>query len=200
MKKYLVMAVAAMMATVSITAQEEDYLKHEVAVSYGGMSNSTWMSIGDALGTVIVSFGAIRYDDGSFFGPLGLEYFYHTNPVVGFGAVAVYAKETKNMFIGSEPWGEATNTYVTVMPAAKFNWLRKKYFGMYSKVGAGVTFRTQKEDYPDGKHEDRSESKVFFNFQLTGIGLEAGPKNVRGFLELGVGEQGMALVGLRCKF
>ena len=103
-----------------------------------------------------------------------------------------------------EDYGEATNTYITVLPAAKFNWLRKKYFGMYSKVGVGATFRTQKEDINEAKAgnngSDRSKSDIFFNFQLSALGMEFGAETVRGFIELGVGEQGMGLFGIRCKF
>jgi hypothetical protein len=200
MKKILVMVIAAMMAAMNVNAQEEEYLKHEIGVSYGMLSNSTWMSIGDAIGTAIFSLGSIRYDDDGFFGPLALEYFYHLDPVVGVGVIGVYAQETQNMFIGKEPWGDAKNTYLTFLPAMKFNWLRKEYIGLYSKIGAGVTIRTQKEDYSKSNYEDVSKSKVFFNWQLTGIGFEVGPKNFRGFVEAGLGEQGMALAGLRCKF
>ena len=201
MKKIIVMVTAIMMAATTVSAQEEENFKHEVAVSYGGMSNSMWMTIGETLGTVIGTLGAIRYDDGSFTGPLALEYFYHINPVVGIGAVGVYGQEKQDMFIGNSPWGEAKNTYVSVLPAAKFNYLRKKYFGMYSKVAVGVTFRTQKEDYPNSSsQEDVSKSKVLFNWQVTGLGVEAGSQNIRAFVELGIGEQGMALAGLRCKF
>ena len=199
MKKFFVMLATAMMATVSMNAQKE-YLKHEVAVSYGAMSNSTWMSIGDAIGTTIISLGSVRYDDGSITGPIALEYFYHLNPVVGVGAVGIYTQEKKDMFIGNEPWGEAKNTFITVLPAVKFNWLHKEYFGIYSKVAAGVSFRTQKEDYSKSDHDNLSKSDVLFNWQLTGIGIEAGSPYIRAFAEFGIGEQGMALAGLRMKF
>jgi hypothetical protein len=39
-----------------------------------------------------------------------------------------------------------------------------------------------------------------FNFQASLLGIEAGGQNVRGFVELGMGEQGVALAGIRCKF
>ena len=75
---------------------------------------------------------------------------------------------------------------------------------MYSKVGLGVTFRTQKEDINEAKASnngsDQSKNDVFFNFQLSALGMEFGAETVRGFVELGVGEQGMGLVGIRCKF
>ena len=194
------MVVAAMMVATSVNAQNEEYLKHEIGISYGTMSNSTWMAIGDDIGTSVISFGSVRYDDGSFFGPIALEYFYHLNPVVGVGAVGAYARETKDMFFGNDHCGKAKSNFITVMPSVKFNWLRKPYLGLYSKVAAGVTFRSQKDDFTSNQHEDNSRNSVLFNFQLTGFGIEAGPKNVRAFAEFGVGEQGVALAGIRFKF
>lgn len=163
------------------------------------LSNSTWMSIGDVMGTVL-TFGAVKYSDGKFTGPIAVEYFYHVNPLVGVGAIGAYACEKKDMLIAGENYGEAKNTFITVMPAAKFNWLRTKNFGLYSKVGAGLTFVSRKEDYTKPNAENQSDSKVGFNFQASALGIEAGSPNIRAFLELGVGEQGVLLGGLRAKF
>ena len=201
MKKILVLVAAAMMAVVNVNAQEDyESMKHEIAVSYGALSNSTWMAIGDDIGTSFITLGNVRYDDGKFFGPLALEYFYHLDPLVGIGAIGLYAQEKKDLFIKNDIIGEAKNTYLTILPAAKFNWLRKKYFGLYSKVGAGISFRSQKEDYKSSDHDDVSKSDVFFSWQVSAIGIEAGSANIRAFTEFGIGEQGMALGGIRVKF
>ena len=200
MKKILVMVAVAIMTAVSVNAQNGyDNTKHEIAVSYGALSNSTWMSIGDAMGTIL-TFGAVKYSDGKFTGPIAVEYFYHVNPLVGVGAIGAYAREKKDMLIAGENYGEAKNTFITVMPAAKFNWLRTKNFGLYSKVGAGLTLVSRKEDYTKPNAENQSDSKVGFNFQASALGIEAGSPNIRAFLELGVGEQGVLLGGLRAKF
>ena len=200
MKKILVMVAVAIMTAVSVNAQNGyDNTKHEIAVSYGVLSNSTWMSIGDVMGTVL-TFGAVKYSDGKFTGPIAMEYFYHVNPLVGVGAIGAYACEKKDMLIAGENYGEAKNTFITVMPAAKFNWLRTKNFGLYSKVGAGLTLVSRKEDYTKPDAENQSDSKVGFNFQASALGIEAGSPNIRAFLELGVGEQGVLLGGLRAKF
>ena len=200
MKKILVMVAVAIMTAVSVNAQNGyDNTKHEIAVSYGVLSNSTWMSIGDAMGTIL-TFGAVKYSDGKFTGPIAVEYFYHVNPLVGVGAIGAYACEKKDMLIAGENYGEAKNTFITVMPAAKFNWLRTKNFGLYSKVGAGLTLVSRKEDYTKPNAENQSDSKVGFNFQASALGIEAGSPNIRAFLELGVGEQGVLLGGLRAKF
>ena len=198
MKKFFLLVVAAMMTVVTVQAQSgyED-TKHEVAVSLGGASNSQWI---DVFEDAFVSMVGYRFEDGSAFGPLSVEYFYHLNPVVGVGAIGAFAHETKDILFSNEKYGEAKNTFITVLPAVKFNWLRKKNFGMYSKLAAGLTFASKKEDYSKGSVDNRSETKVGFNFQVSALGIEAGSENIRGFVELGVGEQGVALAGIRVKF
>ena len=116
MKKLVLMAVAAMMATMSVNAQsDEQYLKHEIGVSYGTLSNSDWMSLGDAFGSITASFGQYTYNNGSFTGPIGLEYYYHINPVIGVGGVGVFASETKDIIMMNDKVGDAKNTYISVM-------------------------------------------------------------------------------------
>lgn len=65
---------------------------------------------------------------------------------------------------------------------------------------AGLTFASKKEDYSKGSAENQSESKVGFNFQASALGIEAGSETIRAFFELGVGEQGVLLGGIRAKF
>ena len=189
------------MTAMSAQAQSgyED-IKHEIGISYGALSNSTWMSMGEDLGTIMGSLGHVTYNDGSIFGALGVEYFYHVSPLIGVGAIATYTRETKDIFYRDVKCGEAENTYISLLPAVKIDWLRKKYFGMYSKLAVGASFTSKKEDYTKGSTEDRSESEVNFNWQASILGLEAGSPYLRGFLELGVGEQGVFVAGIRCKF
>ena len=194
----IMMVAVAMMTVMSVNAQSENYYKHEFAVSYGSIPNSAWMSLGDAMGTAMISLGTCSYDDGKFTGPISAEYFYHINPVIGVGSVFAYTQEKKDILFDKKVVGEATSNFITVLPAVKFNWLRKNNFGLYSKVAAGATFRSCENKYDNDPNI--SDNYVVFNFQLTGIGIEAGAKNVWGFAELGMGEQGMALVGLRFKF
>ena len=90
------------------------------------------------------------------------------------------------------------------MPSVKFNWLRKNHWGLYSKLAAGVTYAYFNEKYYDelGKNIDdkATANDIVFNFQATAIGVEAGGSHVRAFTELGIGEQGIALAGVRFKF
>lgn len=191
MKKILFLIVVALMTTFSVKAQEGyDDTKHEIAISYGYLANSQWIDVYENVATAIV--GA-RYDDEKNIGPLSVEYFYHAKNWLSVGGIFVYGKSSQDIYIGSSKSGELNHSYYTVMPAVKFDWLRKRNFGMYSKLAFGATVRTEDAD-------GESDTALHPNWQVSFLGLEAGSPTVRAFLELGTGEQGLALVGLRYKF
>ena len=96
------MAIAAMMATMSVNAQSEDY-KQEIAISYGWLSNSDILDIYENIGGAIVG---ERTDNDKFFGPLSVEYFYHVKPWLGVGAIAAYGSMKQDYFLGSKSDGK----------------------------------------------------------------------------------------------
>ena len=85
------------------------------------------------------------------------------------------------------------------MPAVKFNWLRKEKVGLYSKLAAGVTFTSNNIKDTDKTVSSDKDKDLMFNFQASMIGVEVGT-TIRGFAEIGVGEQGLILLGLRYRF
>ncbi|MBR0275692.1 MAG: outer membrane beta-barrel protein [Prevotella sp.] len=192
MKKMLVMAVAALMATMSVQAQNEQ--KNEVGVFYGVGSASNLFSVYTG------AFAAAAGDQSSFWGPIGVEYYYHVSPVVGVGAVAAYASCKAEDKKTNEK--DLSESFFTVMPSVKFNWLRKKHFGMYSGLSAGVMILSvspndnAKANDPDAKNETLAS----FMFQATALGMEFGGQQFRGFVEAGIGEKGVLCAGLRYKF
>ena len=201
MKKALLMAVVAMMAATSACAQNGyNDTRHEVAVSLGAGSNSDIINTFEAVGAAM--FG-ITLENESFIGPISAEYFYHVKPWLGVGGIFVYGQMTQDAYFTGKSNGkdgEYKNHYFTLMPAVKFDWLRKKYFGMYSKLAFGTTLRNEKADYESPEKEGYNETKFEVNWQISLLGLEAGSERLRGFLELGTGEQGIGLIGLRYKF
>ncbi len=192
MKKFLMMVAVAMMTVVNVNAQDE--LKNEIGVFYGTGSASDLFSVYTS------AFAAAAGDQSSFWGPIGVEYYYHVTPVVGLGAVAAYAScKAEDEKTHKDDLSEK---FITVMPSVKFNWLRKKNFGMYSGLSAGVMFLSvspndnAKAADPDAK----SETLVSFMFQATALGAEFGSETFRGFVEAGLGEKGVLCAGLRYKF
>jgi len=200
MKKFFLITVTALMATTSVKAQNGyDNTKHEVAISYGIDSNSQMLDAFENVGGIM--FGG-EFKNESFIGPIAAEYFYRIKNWLGVGGIVVYGHNTEDAYLrgDDDKIGEHKNTYITVMPAAKFDWFRKKNVGLYSKLALGATFRSEKIDsaHPDVK--DESDSSVHFNWQASLIGIEAGIPTVRGFAELGFGEQGILVAGVRFKF
>ncbi len=191
MKTKIFLVAAALMAAMSMSAQNES--KHEVGAFYGIESASNIFSIYTSI------FSAAAGDQSSWWGPVGAEYYYHLSPGVSLGGVLVYA--------GCKAKDEKTNendlteTFITVMPSVKFNWLRKKYFGMYSALSAGIMFASVKcgDSLKNADPDAKDETLTTFMFQATALGLEVGGA-LRGFAELGLGEKGTFCAGLRYRF
>jgi hypothetical protein len=199
-KFFLVALAICTFVSVPAQAQDED-TRHEVSVSYGGIPNSIWI---DAFTDIVPAMFGEKHETKHRIGPVGLEYYYHTSPLIGVGAVAVFATSKQDCLYKDTKTSVITKSFYTVMPSIKFNWLRKEHWGLYSKVAAGATYaRFNDEDCDDnGKKtgENAVSKDLLFNFQASLIGVEAGSAHLRGFAEFGVGEQGMALAGLRFKF
>ena len=193
MRKKLLMAFVALMSVSGVMAQNDDFCRHEVAVSYGAASNSQWINALEHITTVAVPLGGMKYENEEYTGPFSVEYFYHPSKMIGLGGIFVYGKNSQDVMSGSTKIDELTQAYYTLMPAAKFDWYNSKCFGVYSKLGAGVTIRSE-------KYGDESDNVLHFNWQASLIGLEVGSRQIRAFGELGVGEQGIGLIGLRYKF
>ena len=199
--KFLMAALAiSTVMSIPVQAQEEMETRHEIGITYGTVPNSVWV---DIYTEVIASMFGETQDNIKFYGPIGLEYYYHTSPLIGVGAVGVFATNNEDAFYESTKFAHHTKSYFTLMPSVKFNWLRKNNWGMYSKLAAGATYtHFCFEDYENDKKtgEKETANDLFFNFQVSLIGIEAGNQHVRGFAEFGVGEQGIALAGVRYKF
>ena len=203
MKKiYRLITVMALVALMCVPAKaHDDDLRHEVAISYGALPNSIWI---DAITDVIPAAAGQQTDKNKWFGSLGVEYFYHTSPLLGLGAVATTSFSSEDVILNNKLTYYRTKTYVSLMPAVKLNWLRKNHWGLYSKVALGAIYaRFADKDYDDkgvkGSKVD-AVSAWDFNWQVSLIGFEAGSERIRAFTELGIGEQGVALGGIRCKF
>ena len=178
----------------SLGVQAQDELKNEIGVFYGLGSASNVFSF------ITNAYSAAAGDQGSFWGPIGAEYYYHVSPVVGIGAVAAYAGcKAEDEKTHKE---DLTESFFTVMPSVKFNWLCKEHFSMYSAVSAGVMFCSVScnDNAKANDPKAKDETLTTFMFQATALGAEFGGEQFRGFAEIGVGEKGLLCAGLRYKF
>jgi hypothetical protein len=229
MKKIIFTVVAAIITTVSGQAQEHKYYntKHEVGITIGsGATTEVFSGLMDfmtipfsAMVTSTLSLGTAKgnytYGDEHYIPSISAEYYYHVNDMIGIGGFVAFNGVNRDMFVEwtnnlngnhfKEKTGEANHFNLSIIPTAKFDWLRTKYFGMYSKLGLGVSlmFETQKDDQDSQggkKATDYSRTTVIPNLQASLLGIEFGSENLRGFTELGLGEQGILLGGIKCKF
>lgn len=198
MKIKILMVAVAFMTAWNVNAQNEN-LHHELSLSYGVGSIA---QVGDGIGEgIALIFSDKEYDDGFILGPITAEYFYHfNNPRLAIGGSFSYSKWDSDVLIRNshEKVGETKRNFFSIMPSFKCYWVNKNHFGLYSKVAAGVGFlKNKSKNFELNKEND--ETNTYFMFQASFIGAEFGSK-FRGFVELGVGDQGFALAGIRYKF
>jgi hypothetical protein len=234
--KSMMIAAALLCGTVNnAQAQSNNYYEteDEVAISFGAGTNSQIFSafsnlfgvMCEALITSVATAGThtghTSYDNEKYIPPISVEYFHHLNKTVSIGGIGCFNGYTSDMFFNwqqnsgdgtatlksKDKIGSAKKYYATLMPAVKFDWVRTKNFGVYSKVGIGLTYMYEKEIQKKddtgkdiGDKKIHSESRFMGNFQASLLGIEAGSQKIRGFAELGCGEQGILLAGLRYKF
>lgn len=85
-----------------------------------------------------------------------------------------------------------------MIPALKYSWVNKNSWALYSKLGVGPMLMIERSKNLV-KNSDETDSQFYFAFQASLLGVEFGGK-LRGFIEAGVGEQGILLAGLKYKF
>ena len=190
----------ALMAMVCVQAQDENP-RHEIGVSYGLGVSLIGDGIGNAIGAGIfeIGFSGYEWTNRKEFGTLGVEYFYHLAdaPRTAIGGIFTYARYGEDVEKSCVKKGERTRTYMTLMPSVKYYYVNGKNFGLYSKVAAGIMMMRVKSE-SDNKNDTDSDFR--FMCQASLLGLEAGSQNFRCFFELGAGEQGIILAGLKYKF
>ena len=93
---------------------------------------------------------------------------------------------------------------IALLPHLKINWLNTKYVNLYSKVAPiGIRYCTYKQEeyYPDlyeiQPPVDSFKDKIGYAYQFTPIGIEIGTKRCAGFMQVGIGMEGIISIGFR---
>jgi len=199
MKRLLFATVLAMVLTAMPARAQYEAPLHEFSLGMGSV-NISGMGIGMDL------YMHENVDRSDMFGPLNLEYFYRLSNYkrghVKIGVQVTYffygsayhynsAEESPDGYLAQR----RTDNCISILPAAKINYVQTKYFDMYLGAAVGVTFRL--DETVRGEEEFKHNNRIHPNAQLTFLGLEGGLPFLRFFLEAGFGEQGVAKIGLR---
>ena len=91
----------------------------------------------------------------------------------------------------------------TIMLHLKINWLNTKYVNLYSKVGQGIMAwgYNLKEYRPDlyqiNMPSNKFTDRIDYAYQFVPIGVEIGTKQYAGFIQCGLGMEGIISIGFR---
>ena len=197
MKRIIAVLIGVMMlAAPQLRAQQyNDGPKNDLSVSYGYFTLTQFATVlGGVLGAAFTLGHAAPTDIRST-GSLQLEYLHKTNNWLWLGGGIAGEKDVLVMEgrdSDGNPTGNPTKSDIVtanLRATAKANWLRREKMAMYTRLSAGV-FTTLGSDKPE----------LAPSLQLGLLGLEAGSQTCRGFIELGVGMQGIVSGGFKYLF
>ncbi len=197
----------------------ETRLDNELSISYGRVTIPSFaFVVGGVLATAF-SFGLAEMDDYSSTGGISVGYYNYLNNHIAIGCDASFECISLGMkgYSGKDESGKSMyenkmdpnrNVFLSVMPGVKLPWFNRKHFSMYSKLNAGAMLQhsPKYEEYKEGtdgqavKEVTAAQTSVSFACQIDPIGMEFGNISFRGFLELGVGMEGLMKLGFRYAF
>ena len=201
------LVVAPPRATAQVRLKEAQ--PNEISLSYGvsllGLSMGTVAAfanrIGDIADFLVASSGDnVRVHVGGSQGIYNLGYSYTVNKTWQFGMTFGYNKLNVEHSDNTGSYRPIDANLFNIMNTAQVNWFRVEsdMFGMYSKGAIGVWI-AQYGLMVDTADEQTGTKFFFPAFQLSAVCLEIG-KSFSGFLELGVGMQGIVQTGMRVRF
>lgn len=198
MKTILTSLLILFLTLPAICSQAQEKPKHEISVSYGVY---TVNQFADLFGTEIISFGILTSDIKSSMGAINVSYAYKFNKIISLGATYTYSAYKEDLFLLKQYAGTSKNTFHSILPTVKFNWLNGGLVTLYSKAAVGVTIGVITPNYTDenGKTITDSGTSATIGFQVTPIGIEVGRKFAI-FAEAGIGTMGTAAFGARLRF
>lgn len=194
--KRIVAVFTALSLVFSAYAKDEDS-RNEFSITYGQATLPQFAYVmGGVLGVAFTA-GHFTFENTLFLGGLGLEYVHYVNNWFGFGGMALVDYMTSDAYtVASDgtktPNGKFKLGYASLMPVLKFAWLRRPHVGLYSKLGVGAGMALD--------NGDSAESNISWSGQVTPIGFDFGNESFRGFVEAGVGMQGLVSCGVRWLF
>lgn len=140
---------------------------------------------------------AADYPQNPIWGPqlwLGatLDYGYWVNEWFSIGGALTWTAGIRNIYDNKTQQHYLTlrEDYVSFVPIARFAWLRRGCFQLYSSIGFGVGIE-HRVRYIDGKNNFYDP---YFAYDLKPIGIAVG-HNCFGFIEAGYGSRGVINVG-----
>ena len=182
MKKLIV---CFLILLLSLSAHAQPDYRHEISVSYGRLSNMELYGYGlEQLGNITAAMTGLPKVHVVSIGSIGFSYFYRLSNMVSLGFMGAYM----DFFDANMAEPRSYYRFATALVGVKLHWFEREWFRTYSMFAVGALYRN-----------DPVAKKIRVAGQATMLGLEVG-KRFCGFLDMGVGDLGVATAGLRVKF
>ena len=192
--KRIVAILLALAVVFPAHAKDKDS-KNEFSITYGQVTVPQFAYVMGGVFGAAFTLGHFTFDNSLMFGAAGLEYVHYVNGWLGLGGAVTCDYMMSDAYsVDSEgnksPNGKYRFGYASAMPVVKFAWFNRDRVGLYSKlaIGAGLVF------------DNGDKNSVTWAGQITPIGFDFGGPSFRGFIEAGVGMQGIVNAGVRWLF
>ncbi|MDE5708845.1 MAG: hypothetical protein K2I32_05310 [Alistipes sp.] len=129
-------------------------------------------------------------------GAWSLSYDYRFKKWFDLGLMLGYYGEYSTSYNNRNPSLTNRNRahYLTIMPVARFTWVNTRWVRMYSALGLGATVGFGHDAYEGTRLHDATLA-----LQCTPVGIAVG-RSLFGFAEVGLGAQGVLMMGVGYKF
>lgn len=182
------------------TAQETtvipktDFKHHEFSVSYGFLPITDAQSIVEEVFIPVATLGIYKREKTNYYGAMNFSYIYRFNRKLSLG---ITAGITGNKGYASTIYDKDFRVkddrfYFYILPTFRFHWFTRPNFSLYSSVGLGAHFLSN-------KIENKTHHRTRFAYQFNFLGIEYG-KRFAFFTEFGVGYTGAIVLGCRYRF
>ena len=188
--------------------QRDDYLRNEVYAEYGVVTVQSAIivtrrllsDIGAAiLDTIIqeLGFEGIDYERevAGTNGAIGIAYNRYLAPRWTVGVVANYHGFRTTINFDNGETAFLKDNFYTFLLQTDYRWVNQPAVQLYSGLGLGGTWWKSSYEEPNVS----VISNGFFNMQFTPLGIRVG-KQIGGFLEFGIGSNGLISGGISGRF
>lgn len=185
----------------------EDYYKYPNDVSLQYSVGSTQTLAGLIIGfymAIPVEISGMDFDRYGSTGTIGVGYTRSLGKTVSVGLTFNYTRQFTNYHDKEKPaiTGHFSIDWFFLMATARFYWFKSPNFAMYSKIGlgSGIAGVQSRQKVEDGRMDKSPYSAQFAPAaQLSPVCMEFGGR-LRGFLELGMGMEGIVTGGIKYYF
>ena len=193
MKKVFLLTAAVFLFAASMNAQSR---KSEIDLGVGvGSSNQILGALTNMIVTGLTP--GMEMKNNKSIGAWHLGYKYSVADRFALGPVLTFDRSTSDAILGSVSSGKFTSNYFTLAVEGDYKYVNSDKFKLYSLVGVGATMLNQ--TYKPDAGDNKSQSKTFFNGQITPIGIKFG-SSAGIFAELGFGYKGIICAGVFFRF